>query len=106
MHSLIVFLQADGASGQGLTSLIMIGLMFVVFYFFMIRPQMKRQKDEQKFREGLQKGDKVVTMGGVHGRILNIEGTTALLEIDDNVKVRIEKAALRPLGSPVGETKS
>jgi len=74
-------------------SLIMIILMIGVFYFFMIRPQMKKQKDLKKFRENLSQGDKVVTIGGIHGKILEITDTTVLLS-SDGTKLRFEKSAI------------
>ena len=69
-------------------------LVIVVFYFFMIRPQMKKQKELKKFREGLTVGDKVVTVGGIHGKILEIADTTVLLSCESSTKIRIEKSAL------------
>ncbi len=66
----------------------------VVFWFFMIRPQMKKQKAEKSFRESLQKGAKVVTIGGIHGRIVEVSDRTFLVEIDNNVKVRVERSAI------------
>lgn len=66
----------------------------VVFYFFMLRPQIKKQKEERKFRESINKGDKVVTIGGIHGRIVEVADTTFLVEIDSNVRVRVEKSAV------------
>jgi len=74
-------------------SLIMIILMIGVFYFFMIRPQMKKQKELKKFRENLSQGDKVVTIGGIHGKILEITDTTVLLS-SDGTKLRFEKSAI------------
>ena len=66
----------------------------VIFYFFMIRPQVKKQKTEKQFRESLQKGAKIVTIGGVHGRIIDVNDRTFTVEIDTNVKVRLEKSAV------------
>jgi len=66
----------------------------VVFYFFMIRPQVKKQKAEQNFRSSLEKGAKVVTIGGIHGKIVEINEKTLLLEIDSNVRVRCERSAI------------
>lgn len=66
----------------------------VVFYLFMIRPQVKKQKAEKEFRETLTKGTKVVTIGGIHGRILEVNDRTFMIEIDTNVKVRVEKSAV------------
>lgn len=73
--------------------LVMILLMVAVFYFFMIRPQMKKQKELKKFRENLAQGDKVVTIGGVHGKILEITDKTILLS-SEGTKLRFEKSAI------------
>lgn len=70
------------------------GLLMVVFYFFMIRPQQKKAKEARKFRESIQKGMKVVTIGGVHGKVAEVNEKTVLLEVDTNVKIRFEKSAL------------
>jgi len=71
----------------------MIVLMIGVFYFFMIRPQMKKQKELKKFREGLKAGDKIVTIGGIHGKILEISENTVLIQSEGS-KLRVEKAAV------------
>ncbi|MBK9765231.1 MAG: preprotein translocase subunit YajC [Flavobacteriales bacterium] len=89
-----ILLQAGGAEGSPMSFYIMMGLMIVVFYFFMIRPQQKKAKDAKKFRESLQKGSKVVTIGGLHGKVLEVNDTTILLEVDSNVKLRFEKSAV------------
>jgi preprotein translocase subunit YajC len=91
-HLLLVLLQAQG--GSPYQSLIMIGLILVVFYFFMIRPQIKKTKDQKKFREALKKGDKIITIGGIHGRIAEISDTTFIIEVENNVRLKIEKAAV------------
>ncbi len=88
-----VFLQ-EGAGGGSMSFLLMMGLVFVVMYFFMIRPQQKRQKELRKFRENLQKGDKVVTSGGIYGTIVEIKDTYALVEVDQNVKLRFDKTTI------------
>jgi preprotein translocase subunit YajC len=66
-------------------------LIVVVFYFFMIRPQMKRQKEVRKFRESLAKGDKVVTTGGIYGKIVEVKETTIILEIAKDVDIVVDK---------------
>jgi preprotein translocase subunit YajC len=93
MNLLSIFLQAPAAGG-GYGSILFLVLIIVVFYFFMIRPQTKKAKLEREFRESLQKGAKVVTIGGIHGRILEVNETTFMVEIDTNVKVRVEKTAV------------
>jgi preprotein translocase subunit YajC len=87
-----ILLQAQ--QGGGMMQLVFLLAIIVVFYFFMIRPQMKKQKTERDFRNTIEKGSKVVTIGGIHGRILEVNDTTFMLEIDTNVKVRIEKSAI------------
>jgi preprotein translocase subunit YajC len=77
----------------GANQLVMIVLMIGVFYFFMIRPQMKKQKELKKFREGLKAGDKVVTIGGIHGKILEISEGTVLIQ-SEGTKLRLEKSAV------------
>tara|TARA_B100001939_G_scaffold228386_1_gene196676 strand:+ start:153 stop:431 length:279 start_codon:yes stop_codon:yes gene_type:complete len=79
--------------GDGMSSLIMLGLMVLVFWFFMIRPQMKKQKELKKFREALAKGDHIVTIGGIHGKILEVTDTTVLVQ-SDNTKLRFDKSAI------------
>jgi preprotein translocase subunit YajC len=93
MNTLSILLQAPAGGGNGMSMIFLLGII-VVFYFFMIRPQMKKQKTEKNFRESLAKGDKVVTIGGIHGRILEVNDRTFMLEIDTNVRVRIEKSAI------------
>jgi preprotein translocase subunit YajC len=73
---------------------IMLLLMFGVMWFFMIRPQRKQQKELQNFRNSLQKGDKVVTIGGIYGTVVEIKDATVLIEIDNSVKIRVSKQAL------------
>lgn len=93
MSLIFILLQAQGQP-SGMANLMMILLIVVIFYFFMIRPQMRKAKLERQFKETLQKGDKIITIGGVHGRIVEIADTTFLVEIDSNVKVRMEKSAV------------
>lgn len=72
---------------------VMIPLMIVVFYFFMIRPQQKKQKELKNFRENIKAGDKVVTIGGVHGTILEVTSSTVLIN-SEGTKIRFEKSAI------------
>ena len=74
-------------------SLLMLGLMVLIFYFFMIRPQMKKQKELKSFRENLKAGDKVVTIGGIHGKILEVSDTTVLVQAE-GTKLRFDKSAI------------
>jgi len=95
MNYLLMGQTAAGAEQANpiMTFLPMI-LVIVVFYFFMIRPQMKKQKEVTAFRNSLAKGDKVVTTGGIYGKIVEMKDNTVLLQVDDNVKIRVDKAAL------------
>ena len=69
-------------------------LIIVVFYFFMIRPQMKKAKDHKKFVEELKKGDKVITTSGIHGKIVDLNDTTFLIEVESGTKIRFEKSSV------------
>lgn len=89
-----ILLQASAPGGGAMGQLIMILLIIVIFYFFMIRPQMKKAKQEKLFKESLLKGDKIVTIGGVHGKIVDVNDTTFIVEVDNNVKLKIEKTAV------------
>ncbi len=93
---MFTLLQAAPAAqgGGGLSMWIMLALIFVVMWFFMIRPQRKQQKELQAFRDGLKKGDKVVTIGGIYGTVAEIKDTYILMEVDNNVKIRVNKQAL------------
>lgn len=81
----------------------MIVLLFVVFWLFFIRPQNKRQKEAQKFRDALQKGDKVMTIGGIHGKVHEVKETTIVITVDNNVNIEVEKSALVANGTQVGQ---
>ena len=85
--------QILAGGGQEMNNILLLGLMVIVFYFFMIRPQMKKQKDLKKFREGLKVGDKVVSIGGIHGKILEVTDTTVLIQ-SEGTKLRLEKSAV------------
>lgn len=87
--------QGQGAGGGSMaSSLIFLVLIFVVFYFFFIRPQVKKQKDQKKYRESLTKGQKIITIGGIHGKIVEMQETTCTIEVEGGVKLRIEKSAV------------
>ncbi|MCC6541956.1 MAG: preprotein translocase subunit YajC [Flavobacteriales bacterium] len=87
-------LPAQPQKGADWSFFVMMGLLMVVFYFFMIRPQQKKAKEARKFRESLQKGAKVVTIGGLHGKVAEVAESTILLEVDSNVRLRFEKSAI------------
>ncbi|MDD4032716.1 MAG: preprotein translocase subunit YajC [Bacteroidales bacterium] len=92
MELATVLLQATSANPM--MSLLPLVLIFVVFYFFMIRPQMKRQKELKTYRDALQKGDRVVTTGGLYGKITEVSDTTIHMEIAPNVHVKVDKYAV------------
>lgn len=93
--------EAPAAKGAGSSQLIMLVLIFAVFYLFMIRPQMKKQKEVKKFREALKNGDKVVSAGGIHGKVKDIKEQTVVVEIADGVKITVDKASVFQIGEPV-----
>ena len=88
-----VMLQQSTAPKKG-SGLIFILLLVLIFYFFMIRPQSKQNKEQQKFRDSLKKGDKVVTIGGLHGTIAEVHETTVVLKVDGNTEITFEKSAI------------
>lgn len=94
------FIFLDASSGEAadpsgsFQPLIFLVLIIFVFYFFMIRPQMKRQKQLRNFRNQIAKGDKVMTSGGIYGIVTEVQDTYVFLEIDSNVKVKVDKAAV------------
>ncbi len=89
-----VFLQAPAANqGGGWGTLLFMGAFFLIFYFFMIRPQMKKVKEARKFQENLNVGDKVMTTGGIHGEIIEIGERDVIMKIDQG-RIRVEKVAI------------
>ena len=89
-----VILMGPGTGGSAMQPLIMMGLVMIVIYFFMLRPQMKKAKDEKKFRENLKKGDRIVTIGGIHGKINEIRDDSFIIEVEGNNRLKIEKSAV------------
>jgi len=92
----VLLMSPQGGEGGGgmIMTLVMFGAIILIMYFLMIRPQQKRQKEHQKMLESLKKGDKVITNSGFHGSITDIDGSTYVIQIADNVKVKIEKNAV------------
>jgi preprotein translocase subunit YajC len=83
-----------GQAGGGYEQIIFLVLIIVVFYFFMIRPQMKKQKEIKKFRDGLQKGDKIITTGGIYGKVNDIKEDIIIVEIAQNVTIKVDKSSV------------
>lgn len=94
--------QAPGRTGGMASSLLMIGLLIIAFWLFFIRPQSKRAKEQQKFRDELKKGDKVVTIGGFHGKVTEVKEHTVMVSLAPDVEVELEKSALVQNASQVG----
>jgi preprotein translocase subunit YajC len=88
-----ILLQADGGAGI-MGQVFLFGSIILIMYFFMIRPQQKKQKETKNFLESIKKGDTVVTIGGIHGKIYAIEGDTISLELDKGMKLKVEKSAI------------
>ena len=86
----------DGQGGGGgmMSTLIMFGAIFVIFYFMIIRPQQKRAKEQKRMLESLEKGDKVVMSGGMHGTIAGLEDKTVLVDVGNNVKIKFERSGI------------
>ena len=91
MLTTILLQAAESAKGAGWTNMVMLLLIFVIFYFFMIRPQTKRQKEIKKFQDSLENGKTVITQGGIYGRIREVKDNYVLVEIADGVKIRVNK---------------
>ena len=107
LHTLLMAGPAQG--GGGIMSFLPIILIMVVFYFFMIYPQMKKNKEQKKFREAIAKGDRVITIGGVHGKIVEMNDTTFILE-SEGTRLKLDRTAIsmeasRALNAPKKEDK-
>lgn len=94
MNELLTILLQEQQGGSAWSGMIMIVAMIVIFYFFMIRPQSKKQKELKKAREAMKKGDKVVTAGGIHGRIKELKDTVIMMEIAPGTVIKIDKASV------------
>ena len=93
--NILVMAPAQGGAPQNpIMSFLPIIMIIVVFYFFMIRPQMKKAKEQKKFRENLKKGDRVVTIGGLHGKIADVQESTFIIEAEGGIKLKFEKSAV------------
>ena len=85
----------DGGQPNAIASLLPFALMFVVLYLLILRPQMKKQKNQQRMIDELEKGDEIVTSGGIHGSIANIKDDIIVLKIAENVKIEVSRAAVQ-----------
>lgn len=89
-----IFLQSQPQGGGWVSQLLLFGGIAVVFYFFMIRPQQKKQKDQKNFINEIKKGDSIVTIGGIHGKVYAQDDETVTLEVDKSTKMTFEKSAI------------
>ena len=96
IETILAMAPQDGSSGgqSMISTLVFFALIFVVFYFMILRPQQKRAKERQKMLDSLKKGDKVITSGGMHGKVVNVDETTVLLEAGDNIKLKFDRSAI------------
>ena len=99
----VLMQQPTGEQGNPLLSLWPLLLIIVVFYLFMIRPQVKRQKELRKYRESLQQGDKVITTGGIYGKIIGVQDQSVIIEVEDQSRIKIDKNAILKDAKDIGE---
>lgn len=95
-YSILAMAPAPGGNAGGglMSTLIMFALIIGIFYFLILRPQQKKQKDRQKMLDAVKKGDKIVTAGGLHGTIAGLDDKTLLIQVADNVKMKFERSAV------------
>jgi len=96
-------LQGGEGGGSMVSTIIMFGAIFLIFYFMIIRPQQKKAKDRTRLLSNLEKGDKVVTSGGIHGIIAGLDEKTLLLQVSDNLKIKVDRSAIGQVISKKGE---
>jgi preprotein translocase subunit YajC len=85
---------STGGSGQMVTTFVTFGLVILIFYFLIIRPQNKKQKEAKKMIQALKKGDKVVSIGGIHGTVVSVKEQSTVVKVDDNTKLEFSKSAI------------
>ena len=93
------------AAGTGTSSLIMFGMIFAVMYFFMIRPQIKKQKKERQYRSALKQGDAIITIGGIYGKITDVKEDAFVIEVHGGTKLKVSKNAVSMTGEVSVEKK-
>ena len=96
MNILNILLMAPPAGGESNSTgtFLMLGAIMLVFYLFMIRPQMKKSKDQRKFKEQLKKGDRIITIGGIHGKIAEMKETTLIIDVEGGNRLKIERSSI------------
>lgn len=99
MNILLMAAPAEGAESNPYGGFIMMGLIILVFYFFFIRPQQKKSKDLRKFRESLQKGDNIVTIGGIHGKVNEVKDNYVVISVGEGMRLKMNKEAITKDGA-------
>ena len=94
LNFVLLMMGQGEEGGDPMSMLIFMGIIVVVFYFFMIRPQMKKRKEVQKFRSEMQKGDKIMTIGGIHGKVNAIKDNAVIIEVEGGVLLKVDKNAI------------
>ncbi len=93
-HLNVLLMAPSGGEGSGFATLMPLLIIIVIFYFFFIRPQIKKNKDLRKFREALKKGDKIITIGGIHGKIIETGDTWFIIEVEGQNRLKVERSAV------------
>ena len=101
----VLLMMPQGENSNPLAQILPLVLIIAVFYLFLIRPQMKRQKELKTYRESLSKGDKVITTGGIHGKVADIKEQIVLVEIADNIRIKVDKSAILKDSRDIGAKK-
>jgi len=94
MLNILLMSPPEGGESNPMGTFLMLGAIMLVFYLFMIRPQMRKSKDQRKFKEQIKKGDRIVTIGGIHGKISEMKDTTLIIDVEGGNRLKIEKSAV------------
>ena len=94
MHKVFFLQIVSEGDNSGIMNIIFLVVIFVIFYFFMVRPQNKKRKELQNLRDNLKKGDSIVTIGGIHGKVVDVKETTVIINIDTNTKIKVDKSSI------------
>ncbi|HET6567356.1 MAG TPA: preprotein translocase subunit YajC [Rhodothermales bacterium] len=94
MHHIILMAGPGGSAANPIVSFLPLLLIFVVFYFFIIRPQKKKEETRKQMIEGVKKNDRIITIGGVHGTVTQVDDSSVLVQVDSNTKLRVDKNAI------------
>ena len=98
--------SASNPTGSLVSTIVTFGLVFVIFYFLIIRPQNKKQKQMQQMIAGVKKGDKIVTIGGIHGVVTSVKDSTVLVKVDDGTRIEFSKSAIASVSPAKTEEKA